>query len=238
MFELVKLISDFLVKSISVPAILEYKKKRRLNEIGTELFLLYLSMNDILVLGRSIVNDLERSIDWLMRHEPDESLYTTLDFKLKQQYMNISRFLHSLRRLAVEMQVISPEAYRSIIPLMYDKGSAVSWLIGSLNGYDSGPQLPYLEKNDYQEIQQVIANGGNIEQVLGEKLKILPVENIRSIKASKYPVIIDYLNQTKPGEQLDEIEKVITMLRGAIEKYFSLQDILLSVGDNRNMIEY
>ena len=73
-------------------------------------------------------------------------------------------------------------------------------------------------------------------RVIAEKLKVVPIEDISYIEANKYPVIKDYLQQRRPEKHLDEIEQVLKLLRDAIEKHFSLKDILLSVGDRRNVL--
>src|SRR5438309_3166041 len=107
MFELLKVIIETIGKAISIPAIVEAKKKRRLADIGTELFLLFSSINGILVIGRQIVESLE-GISRSPRSQgqqlgPGETRW--LGLLVLQQQENIIRTVNSIWRLSLELNL-------------------------------------------------------------------------------------------------------------------------------------
>ena len=56
MLDLIKAIVES-IKVLSLTDLLEARKNKKAHEIGTELFLMYATINDILVLGRRIVEE-------------------------------------------------------------------------------------------------------------------------------------------------------------------------------------
>ena len=67
MIEIIKAIIEPIAKAISVPELLKSHKDKKAHEIGTELFVMYASLNEILVVGRSIVSELESGTEWMSR---------------------------------------------------------------------------------------------------------------------------------------------------------------------------
>src|SRR5262245_193625 len=115
MFELLKLVIESLLKSFSLDNLAAKRREKRLAGVGTEIFLLYTSTNEILVAGGMITSELERALESLARKEQagemDQTVSTNLVFLLRQQAYNILKFQASQKRLAVELQVIAPEVY-------------------------------------------------------------------------------------------------------------------------------
>jgi hypothetical protein len=97
MLEIIKAIIDPIAKSLSLPALLEARKNRKAHELGTELFLLYASLNDVLVLGRDIVAELERvcaRMEQKFREgKPNEGCSSRLEFLLRQQSLSILKLV-------------------------------------------------------------------------------------------------------------------------------------------------
>jgi len=255
MFELIKAMVELLGKSI--PNILEAKKKKNLNAIGTDLFLLYTSLNNILVVGRRICAELESGLNWMKRKvqegEPDRELNTHLDFLLSQQMVNILNFIKALKSLQLQVQIIAPEAYAKLIPLIHGKYSALSLLINAMDGRYSKPQLVVASEEKLGEIMRIaneyitgdalslVEHGGSyhsrlqdeFDPLISELLHKVELDNLSHIPARNYAIIETYLVSRKPNDVLDEIEDVLKQLYEAIKSNFSLQDILLKVGDKR-----
>jgi hypothetical protein len=260
MLELVKAIVEPIAKSLSITDFIELRKKKKAHEIGTELFLLYASLNDILVVGRRIVEDLESAASWMKRKlqegKPDERCSTGMDFLLRQQSLNILKLVASVKRLGLELQVIAPDVYVRLSPLMHGKLNAVSRLIDAISGECGSPRLVSVEAERVQGLlNQAQASVSTAEDAdLKDRVRVAarsvrgeadelanlfidePIDDVRSIPAKQYPVVQTFLKERKHGAELDKIETVLTVLREAIEKNFSLRDILLNVGDRRSTL--
>lgn len=261
MIEIIKAIIEPIAKAISIPELLKSHKDKKAHEIGTELFVMYASLNEILVVGRSIVSELESGTEWMGRKlkegKPDECLYTNLEFLLSQQSSNILKLVASVKRLGLELQVIAPDVYVRLAPLLHGKLNAVACLLDCINRNFSKPKLV---STDIESIEQILAVGDQYSAGLTSdepqetESKALAVadyvlyrerdafeqlirqegiDDIGSIPAHQYPVIRGYLDNRKPSATLDDIEALLLIFRESIEANFSLRDILLKVGDHR-----
>ncbi len=249
MLEIIKIILENISKSLSVESIRKAKKEKRLNAIGTEIFLLYASLNSILVVARHIVRELESGLNWMIQKveegEPDRELFTKLPFLLRQQEINILEFIRAVKHLGMQLQVIAPEAYVKLHPLIHGKLNAISRLIGMMSGKRSSPKLVTISDEKLQEVMKLAESGNQDldmlfihtrQDPLEGLLVAVPIDDISHIPAKNYRIIEDYLRTRNPVSVIAEIEVVRSMLRKAIEANFSLQDILLQVGDQRSAL--
>ncbi|HWW68905.1 MAG TPA: hypothetical protein VN089_03095 [Duganella sp.] len=261
MIEIIKAIIEPIAKAISVPELLKSHKDKKAHEIGTELFIMYASLNEILVVGRSIVSELESGTEWMSRKlkegKPDECLYTNLEFLLSQQSSNILKLVASVKRLGLELQVIAPDVYVRLAPLLHGKLNAVACLLDSINRKYSKPKLV---STDIESIEHILAVGDECSaaltsykphetesmahavadhviyqerNVFEQLIRQEEIEDVGSIPAHQYPVIRAYLDMRKPSATLDDIEALLLVFRKSLEANFSLRDILLKVGDHR-----
>jgi hypothetical protein len=264
MFEIIKFLAETLLKSFSISSLAEHQKKKKLNEIGVELFLLYTALNEIFVLGNSIVDELENAISKLeekkKKGEDDPRCWTRLNDFLPLQAQNIVKFVGSLKRLALELQVIAPEVYLKTAPLMHRKFNLVQALIYSLEGHGDKPILGYfdfdalekivksppvkryeknLNNNDYpgEAIRNSVTNEEikELNNKLYGKYHKLDIPDLYSFDLSSYKTLKTYLKASKPRDQLDEIEVILKDLRKGIIENFSVEDILLEVGDKKSV---
>ena len=263
MFEIIKFLIETLLKSISITDLVEQKKKKNLNEIGVEFFLLYMALNEIYIVGQYIVEDLENSLSWLEKQnkigEVDSEYYTKLGSLLPLQSQNITKFINSLHRLSFKLQVIAPEVYVKIVPLMYKKGNLIQKLTMFLSGKRFGgtaePAIVYFEPDafdnlitanwDISEINSMSLSetylyelgdskkGRELSYHIEGKYHKLEIDKISAFNQSTRKTIQEYLKKTQPRKQLKEIEEALKELRKGIAGNFSLQDILLEVGDKR-----
>jgi hypothetical protein len=251
MFELLKRLVETVLKGFSFDKLAEKRREKRLAEVGTEILLLYTSINEILVVGEMITSELESALGWLDRKkqsgEIDRHCSTHLDFLLPQQGNNILKFQASLKRLALQLQVVAPEVYSQIAPLMHGKGNALARLVDSLVGnYGQAVGLPTA---DMQQLSQALAAGlsetavplqpgerplfSELQRELAKYVSTVNLPNLGSVGQDAAPVIRNYLEQENPRARLKEIKDLLVKLREGIETTFSLQDILLEVGDRR-----
>jgi hypothetical protein len=262
MFELVKTILDALATAL--PALLKYKKDKRFNEIGTELFLLYSSLNRITVTGRSIVQRLETALQWLERKlaaGSNDRFSTDLDFLLRQQCANIIEFVKVVKRLGMELEVISPDVYVKLVPLLHGKINAIDQLLHDMQWRsaerDNQPRLVSYDANAIADLTMDLppasrdASASLQARVMAAKrhtmtkrfeqeqplleADVLDVD-VSLIHPAKFYVIADYLRTRRPAQILDELEATAADFREAILANFSTADILLSVGDRRAAI--
>ena len=238
MFEILKFIVETVGKSFSLKEFKEARSSRKLNEIGTELFLMYSYINDILVVGREIVRELESGLSWLEHKyragESDRTLTTHVDFLLRQQSINILKLVRSIKRLRHEFELISPDVYLRLVPLLEGKRNVVSGLI-----YEISSEKPHIVSIDAINLDDLLMtqslDGGPKDRTKEVPIVFerLAIDNITSIPVSSYEVIKKYLDSRQPGQVLDEIESIARKLHDSIAHNFTVNDILLRVGDPR-----
>jgi len=56
--------------------------------------------------------------------------------------------------------------------------------------------------------------------------------------AKEYELVIDYLENRRPREVLDELAAALKLLNSALEKHFTVSDILLAVREAQAMPEF
>jgi hypothetical protein len=231
--EIIKAIIDPIAKSLSLPALLEARKNRKAHELGTELFLLYASLNDVLVLGRDIVAELERVCARMEQKfrggRPNEGCSSRLEFLLRQQSLSILKLVGSIKRLHLVLQVISPDTFVKIHPLLEGKRNAVDGLLDYI-------VTRKLVSVDPDHLRALLDDVGHRSNSLDRLFMVEPIDNVGVLIAKQYPIIRGYLENRKPATALDDIERVAKGLREALEENFSIREILLNVGDQRAAI--
>jgi hypothetical protein len=251
MFELLKTLVESLLKGFSFDKLAAKRREKRLAEVGTEVFLLYTSINEILVVGEMIVSALEGALSWLAEKEQageiDRHYFTPLDFLLRQQGNNILKFQGSLKRVALELQLISPDEYSQIAPLIHGKGNALACVVDNLVGnYGQAVALPTV---DMRQLSLALAAGhpvtgrplqpgeepffSEFQREVYKYVATVKVPNLCYLGQDAAAVIRSYLAQENPRAWLEEIKELLFKLHDGIERHFSLQDILLEVGDRR-----
>ncbi len=82
MFELIKLLLDKIVGQISFDKIAKQKKDNKLATIGSELMLLFLSLNGVIVVGWKIVDVLKK----ISQSEDQEQTYSAHELRNLVRY--------------------------------------------------------------------------------------------------------------------------------------------------------
>lgn len=247
MLEVIKVILDIVSKSFSIESIRKIQKEKKLKEIGTEIFLLYSSLNSIIILAHQIVNELEGSLERMLRKVNDNELdyvhCTALPFLLNQQEINILNFVKSIKRLRFEFELIDPESYKKLYPLIHGKRNAISEISEALS--TNSPQLTsiseeklldFLKKSSKNTVEFEDGRCIQVSRHEEEIFEKLQISTLRCIPIKEYKIIQKYLEVRKPNNIIKELEKVAKTLRKAIKTNFSIEDILLEVGDKRNLL--
>jgi len=152
MFEILKLIDGLLKDSLSPSEIQKKRREKTLRAIGIELYVLYASVNRIIIRGEDIVSCLEHVIaqyDELVADTPECEVIGTpisyinskenrlryfkgavqrLSSTLRLQADELWRLRDSIKRLAWSLEVISPEALRQLSLLVFAKGDIIDEL--------------------------------------------------------------------------------------------------------------
>ncbi|MGH0052151.1 MAG: hypothetical protein ACQ5SW_02015 [Sphaerochaetaceae bacterium] len=257
MIEILKILIEFFLENFSIESLAKMKKEKKLNEIGTEIFLLYSNLNTILVQGREILVELEDAADWMRRKtengEPERMYSSGISFILKQQLRSLEQFIEAYRRLETKLEVFTPAMKVKLVPILYGKYSALSDLKQSISPFDNEPSR--LISIDEKKLRDSIA-AIDTDSVRFQKNEDSPkwpilwemshagkkrhsfiidegLHNMDEFKADTYPIIERFLESEKMKNNLDEIERYAIILKEIIERNFKIEDIILNVGDKR-----
>jgi hypothetical protein len=206
-----------------------------------------------------MVEQLERACSWMktkLYQEPDRCYISHVDFLLRQQSLSILKLVASVKRLGLELQVISPDAYMKLAPLLYGKHNPVGRLFDAISGERGKPKIVSVDADQLQYLldratarapfpQDAAITFRDVlfemmNEMLGDKISNLliaePIENVGYMPAKHFSVVRSYLDTRKPSAALDDMEHILKVLRDVLEKNFSLPDVLLNVGDRRSAL--
>jgi hypothetical protein len=104
----------------------------------------------------------------------------------------------------------------------------------TLSGPTEHELKEHLEKLDLERVKSARWIAGlEFSQLIGRELAKDVVLVSGTWDNDVYSRIKTYLEKRKPRDQLKSLYVVATQLRESLEKYFSVTDILLEVGDKR-----
>lgn len=242
MFEVLKFVLETLASAFSLSKIRESKRKKQLAAIGGDLFMLYLSLNKVIVCGYAILERLRHAV---FAYERDKAMTVwSSDGKqaihlwyrlLPLQAQNLGNLLASLERLEPYVAAVDAGAARKLYPLLSGKARAIEWLRDQL----AEKQLPLgeLQPNELSEFAESVASSDDpgfegsfrFERFLTEKMLAVPLR----IGDQEYERVKAYLAERDPETELKELEQHADSMREAIAANFSIQDVLLKVKDAR-----
>ncbi|WP_328531228.1 hypothetical protein OG984_08905 [Nocardioides sp. NBC_00368] len=228
MIEFVKLIVDVVLRA--VPGIVSRNERDRAAQLGADLFLLYVQINDVLVRAEQIVTEMER-----YDGAADLELATARGALLRlvpDQIADIRVIAEGLERLRWELQVLDGQSSLTIDFLLDRKLSALDLLshaltldhlplgMTSIEVDDEGIRWPKIRPT--HEARWLVCR--NLSGELGGDNPTREDE-VRRIRL--------YLERRQPREEMRAIRESLEKVREAIAANFTIQDILIRAGDPR-----
>lgn len=249
MFEILKIFLETLIKVIPLHKLEELKKKKKLSKIGGDIFLAYCSLNEIYVVGLQIIEEIERSIEWMEKKRREGDLHreyiSNLPRLLWAQRANIIKFVCSLQRLRYELEIVASPSLRKLTPFLYGKTNYINSLLNTLGrntdaaivSFDPSELVrktklaepaadawdPYWQPFQMRGALWYWPNGPEKEHI--ENLNFISIEHLKYLKK--------YIKQRNPREQIEYLHKILDNIYESIKEHFDLKDILLNVGDWR-----
>jgi hypothetical protein len=237
MLELLKVCAEALQKAI--PSILKARRAEKAADLGAELFLVYTHLNEALICGADIVSSLEIYVQRMAEPaKPGRQKYALtgghwIAYKVEAQQHNLAKVGRDMLRWRRQLQVIDPTAFESLVPLIEGKFNALDALLrlmthgetlpvvpaGGLALLMAGPPEPVGQRSGPNQLVKQIAESAIPTNVSWDETIL------RQVKT--------HLSEDNPNEQLDQLRRSLGQLRESLLKVFSLEDIVLKVGDRR-----
>lgn len=238
MIELLKILADNLLKILSPENIAKAQKNKKLKDIGVEIFLLYSSLNNILVCGKEIIKELEGALPWMKRKVENDEINRIYGNKisslLKNQLAQLNQFVRSYERLQNQLELLSPDFKLNLYPIIGEKVNALSILARCISG-EIGQNTQLISMNE-KGIIKLMKNHQRLDEITtAERLMVIDhgITDVDNLIAGSYNIIKRYLDSQIPYERLDEIEILANKLNQLIKDNFAVEDILIAVADKK-----
>lgn len=244
MLELFKILGELLIKVIATESIINAKKSKKLRKLGVDLFLMYSTLNSAIVLGRRILERLDWGVWWMkssIREGEPRAVCCMSDVApmFNRQLSLLRGFVTAFRHLDLETEVLSSEVAWRLVPIATEKMNALNLL--SLAIERGKTRLVSLDEVKMRWLMEYAADPLRKSSLEFEMFDGLIIErgiaDVSAIEVSQHPIVEAYLQSGKAKNDLDELERLAHLLRASIEKNFSVQDILLDVGDRRATLD-
>ena len=245
MLELLKVLIETVTRAL--PAAGSAARQRRLNEMGAELFMLYAQLNEAMLCAEDIVQKLRAYVSRMAQHlEHGNDPYaltagTWIRDVVQQQRFTLGRIGSTMNRLSTQLNILAPGSIARLAPLLRSKANALDSLLTvmSRGGFPlaepSAEQLVRLHEHGhgdaaFDEFDELDA--------LRSVLERGAVSTLQRWDEPVYREVVRYLEHERPEERVREIRALLEEIRQVLDSTFSLQDVLLKVGDRRFRTEY
>ncbi|MEO3859898.1 hypothetical protein [Acrocarpospora sp. B8E8] len=235
MLEALKLFIDLAARAI--PSMTSWRAKRKINNIAVELFMLYTRLNEALMRGEAIVNQLTALVRLYEltqrgRRPLDDSLAPLgdrIEELLAAQADDLYEIEALFERWKTEFQVLDGDAFYDLLLKVRDKRSAIGMLVAvCLDGHLTTVSMaPLLEIEDLGSIRR---------EILGSAIaldKVWLPETDEADRNATFTALSAYLDSRQPRAQLDEIRRGLRGFREVLANTFDLREILPLVGTTR-----
>ena len=245
MFQLIRILVEKVIGQISYDTIVKRRREEKLANIGTDLMILYMSVNGVVVLGERILDVLRDMADAGRK----EHRYSASRLKILLQYQvqQLLKVIASCGRLGAEIGIIDENGGRVLAKLLDIKVGLLSnqicelWPESLWNPGDGTNQL-LGRKRGISFLRSF--NKANIDTVLSlndpedwfERGRHESIEAWDSgvqipLDDQCYSDIAQRFLDSGAEENLHAITACAQQLRQQIEKHFSIGDVLLKVRD-------
>jgi hypothetical protein len=230
----------------AVPAAIGQRRDSRLSEIGAELFLFYIQVNEALVCAEDIVSSLEVYVQRMSEHlatGTDSYALTAggwITPKIARQCVNLAKIGETMQRWGRPLQIIDGESFAEIAVLLSGKRNALNTLLATMQARE----LPLsATAEELHALARAAQRAGRDEEharldQLDEAIRKDSVSLHSRWDPDVYRVVESYLRDRNPRQQVAQIRSVLEDIRSALEQNFSLTDVLMRVGDERFRVRY
>lgn len=239
MLELIQAVMGIMTKMI--PDFMAKREDVRFNEIGAELFLFYVEVNEMLICAQEITGLLEHSVSIMEHqalHQPDEDVPRVfrrdIVSRTSWQIVSLGRIREMLQRWSNQLWIVNADAIGRLAPLLSNKESALSALLS----YMGNERLPLSIRLDNLGSEKKFFDREDLDYYS------IPEERYRKLIKYSIPlqppwgadvcdVIKKYLEESDPKVRIERIRGALDDLRSALLDTFTIKDVLLAVGDRR-----
>ncbi|MYW68788.1 hypothetical protein GTY65_32630 [Streptomyces sp. SID8379] len=242
MVELIRALVEAVTQGL--PGLRGIREEKRRRELGAELFLLYVRLNEAMLAADAIVRSLEVYVERMgghLEHGNDRYALTAGNWivgSVRKQIVNLTRISGLMGRHGTALQIINPDAYNRLHPLLSGKFNALRVLLdimrsGALPLAPTGEDIARAmeagdpESDDGQDRMMALM------RELSPRWHDSALATSSEWGPSTYDCVVLYLREREPRGQLAEIRGALEALRAALEEHFTIADVLLEVGDSR-----
>jgi len=242
--ELLKVFIETVTKAL--PAAGSANRARRLNEMGAELFMLYAQLNEAMLCAEDIIQSLRVYVSRMAQHlEHGNDPYaltagTWIRQVVQQQRFTLGRIGSTMNRLSTQLNILDPGSIARLAPLLRGKTNALDTLLSVM----SRGAFPMAELSR-EQVTRLQDHGQSYDDAALDELDAArsvlergAVSTLRPWDEHVYREVVRYLELERPEERVSEIRTLLEDIRRVLDSTFSLQDVLLRVGDRRFRTEY
>jgi hypothetical protein len=210
---------------------------------GSDVFLVFFCLDEVLVTADSIVRSLEEYVEEMSGRSGRKSNHYALAAggRIREQLQAQSIQLRRLRNLLRKNLDSSSDIWhKSPLSQMVDrKGSRISRILHAIS-LEGGVSLP-LDKKPSANKQKLTTT--EIPTDVSWPRVMLPADEweLTTVKIRTnvnwdrkiFALVQQYLDEYQPRRELDSLREAATELRELIRERFSIDDVLISVADDR-----
>lgn len=230
------------------PGIAGMREDKRRRQLGAELFLLYANINQLMLTAEDIIQHLEQYAACTERDLNDGSEEEVLEHSrrvtplVERQRDDLLYVRLLLDSRSAVVQIIEPDAYNRLVPLLGLKQGALDTLsmimyMGDLPLDPSQAEidawmarLPPLGESRTRGATRSLIAVDRLIRDSGRRWR----ENVvprTSWGQDVHARIVQYLDERQPRRQLEEIRSALALLRSTLLENFTIADVLLEVGE-------
>ncbi len=229
------------VMSIAPKALAIGKDKKR-RHLGADLFRIYLDAFRIINTGDRIVHLLKEAVEMTDTQRRDLRVQLRWERNLHSclyaQGDNFREFQQGVQSLGHCLAALDSDAYGELSTLAWVKRSSLLELSSMLRA-SGAPEIPFLGDDDYL-LSSVMGDATTAPAealaLLMRGRELMPSESLNlgdPLSPETIPAIRSYLAERQPEQRLVEMREHLRLLREALERNFSLGDILISLSERQ-----
>ena len=248
MIEILKLIFD----KVDLSKVIRAARDARKAELASELFLVVVYANEIVITARLIISSLESVC--ILHGGTKHMARGRAARLLREQYVNLRKLNALLRRLHIEMNIVDPSLFRKLSELSFGKFDLIMEiedLCREGNLLVINDLSEFLMDNRSETVANV-RNPMNLKKVMGDffikgrraalthdairlglekqnHLKSCSINLDRELSEPEMKRINSYLRERNPKQMIDDLALTIDSIQHKLSEHFTLSDVLLNV---------